>query len=539
MKKFEESVSTFRGASSKAVALFCLLAMVTVAMPVGAQSARGDRTGSKGSTAQPDTTDSVALSPSADLLIYTYSPELDSLLRFNASDPSATTQIPLTGIDAVNLEILEFIDFRPSNGVLYAVAINGTTSRVVTINTTTGAVTTAGAVTTLNAPFYGGDFNPVVDLIRETGFAGTNRRISPAGGVAGTDTNLAYAAGDPGFGTTPNVVHVAYSNNFAGATSTTLYGIDVNRDVLVTIGSPGGSPVSPNSGQLFTVGPLGVNATGYGGFDIHAGTNLAYAALTVGGSPNLYSINLTTGAATFIGEIIPPDVDLQGARIDGLSIAPGGATANLAITKSDNFTTYVPGSVRPYTIVASNSGPDPVAGALVTDTLTSQFTGFSWTCTGTGGGTCPASGSGSIAALVNIPVGGTVTFQVQATVSPSATGNLVNSASIASPAGVSDSNVVNNGSTDTNTPLTTAAGVMISGRVMGPDGRALRGARVTAVNSDGVPVTVLTSSLGYYTFEDVEPATYILSVASKRYRFDPRPVSVTDSLTNVDFVGIE
>jgi uncharacterized repeat protein (TIGR01451 family) len=404
MNKFEELVSAFRGASSKAVALFCLLAMMTFVMPVGAQRARGDRGGIKGSAVSTDASESLALAPAASLLIYTYSPELDALIRFNSDTPNLTTQINLTGIDTAALEFLEFIDFRPVNGLLYAVAVHPTTgSRVVTVNTATGAVTTAGPLTTLSAPFYGGDFNPVVDLIRETGFSGSNRRINPAGGVAGTDTNLAYAAGDPGFGTTPQVVHVAYSNNFVGATSTTLYGIDVNRDVLVTIGSVGGSPVSPNTGQLFTVGPLGFNATGYGGFDIHSGTNLAFAALTVGGLPGLYSINLATGAAGFIGEIIPPDPDLAGARIDGLSIAPGNANANLSITKTDNFTTYVPGSVRPYTITATNSGPDPVAGATVTDTMTAQFTNFSWTCTGAGGATCPASGTGSINALVNIP----------------------------------------------------------------------------------------------------------------------------------------
>jgi hypothetical protein len=401
---------------------------------------------------------SVALDPMANLLIYTYSPEVDSLFRFSSDSPGTTTQIPLTGIDSANFEILEFIDFRPVNGLLYAVANNPAgSSRVVTVNITTGQVTTAGSVPSISGTFYGGDFNPTVDVIREVSRTASNRRLSPSGGVVGSDTNLAYASGDPGFGITPNVVHVAYSNNFVGASSTTLYGIDTNRDVLVTIGSQGGSPVSPNTGQLFTVGPLGVNASSFGGFDIHSGTNLAYAALTVGGFPTLYRIDLSTGTATEIGQIVAanpnpdPENPNQPTRIDGLSIAPGGASANLSITKTDNSATYSPGSVRPYIIVASNAGPDPVSGAVVSDALTTQFTSASWTCSGTGGGTCPSSGTGGINAAVNLPVGGSVTFNFQATTSSQTAGNLTNTATITVPAGVSDINPGNNSVTDTDT----------------------------------------------------------------------------------------
>src|SRR5262249_57841761 len=92
-------------------------------------------------------------------------------------------------------------------------------------------------------------------------------------------------------------------NNFAGSTSTTLYNIDSNFDSLVRQGSPGGTPVSPNTGQLFTIGSLGVDTNENVGFDIAAPTNNAYASMTVGGVSSLYSINLQTGAATLIGPI--------------------------------------------------------------------------------------------------------------------------------------------------------------------------------------------------------------------------------------------
>ena len=68
--------------------------------------------------------------------------------------------------------------------------------------------------------------------------AGQNLRLNPNNGaVAGVDTALAFAAGDANAGQNPNLVGSAYTNNFAGSTSTTLYGIDSNRDALVTQGS--------------------------------------------------------------------------------------------------------------------------------------------------------------------------------------------------------------------------------------------------------------------------------------------------------------
>jgi hypothetical protein len=86
----------------------------------------------------------------------------------------------------------------------------------------------------------------------------------------------------------------------------------------------------------------------------------------------------------------------------------------------------------------------------------------------------------------------------------------------------------------------TAAGVEVSGRVMTPDGRGLRNATVTMVDSQGVTRTATTSQFGYYTFEDVEVgSSFVMSVQSRRYRFAPRLVQVFDTLTDVDFTGLE
>lgn len=84
----------------------------------------------------------------------------------------------------------------------------------------------------------------------------------------------------------------------------------------------------------------------------------------------------------------------------------------------------------------------------------------------------------------------------------------------------------------------TAAGVEVSGRVVTPDGRGIRNARVVLTDPAGNQRIATTSSFGIYRFTDVETgSTYIFSVASKQYRFTPRVIQVVDSLADFDFVG--
>jgi Domain of unknown function (DUF4394) len=188
-------------------------------------------------------------------------------------------------------ESLVGLDVRPLNGQLYAL---GKTSRVYVINPRTGAARQVGTtpfVPALAGTNFGFDFNPTVDRIRVTSDAGQNLRLNPDdGSVAGVDTNLAYAAGDPGAGTTPSVSASAYTNSFAGATSTTLYDIDNARHALV-------AQNPPNNGTLTTVGALGTSSNAVA-FDI-GDNNGAYAVLTgEQNRQNLYRIDLSNGHAT-------------------------------------------------------------------------------------------------------------------------------------------------------------------------------------------------------------------------------------------------
>ena len=190
--------------------------------------------------------------------------------------------------------------------------------------------TGSGALTPVGAPLPAGgiiDFNPTVDAIRL--ISGTmNYRINPdTGAVISTDGSLAYQSGDVNAGNTPNVRAIGYSNSVAGATSTTLYDIDVNADVLAT-------QTPANDGTLQTVGLLGTDLNGRGlfgtftGFDISGSTGVAY--LTDGpfaGTTDFYTVDLCTCIAVNQGTIS----GLGDRTVAGIAVEPIPVPASLGL----------------------------------------------------------------------------------------------------------------------------------------------------------------------------------------------------------------
>ena len=83
--------------------------------------------------------------------------------------------------------------------------------------------------------------------------------------------------------------------------------------------------------------------------------------------------------------------------------------------------------------------------------------------------------------------------------------------------------------------LATAAAVGVSGRVLTADGSGLRNARVTMTDPNGRVRTVMTGAFGYYHFDNVESANYVVGVTSRKYAYQPRVVAVNDELADVDF----
>jgi len=228
----------------------------------------------------------------------------NQLLTIDSATPGTISNtVGITGLQGG--ESILGIDFRPATGQLYGL---GSTSRLYTINTTTGAATQVGSAGafTLSGTAFGFDFNPTVDRIRVIGNTGQNLRLNPNDGtLAATDTAI---NGGP-----TALVGSAYTNNFAGAVTTSLYGIDANADSLYLSSNP-------NAGTYGLVGPLGLNAIANLGFDIGS-DGIAFAAIQTQnilaqvGAAGLYTINLSTGAATLVGQIGPSGQDITGLAI--------------------------------------------------------------------------------------------------------------------------------------------------------------------------------------------------------------------------------
>jgi uncharacterized repeat protein (TIGR01451 family) len=203
-----------------------------------------------------------------------------------------------------------------------------------------------------------------------------------------------------------------------------------------------------------------------------------------------YSLGATAGQHDASGALAGGTFSLVG----GFWAGGGVMLADLATTKTDGQATAVPGLPITYTIVATNVGPSSASGATVTDVVPTAILGATWTCVGAGGGTCTASGSGSINDTVILPMGATVTYTLTGTLAASAAGSLANTAAVASPAGVTDPVPGNNSATDTDvlTPQTDLSMAKTDGQTTAAPGQPVT-YTVTAANvgpSDAVGTTV-------------------------------------------------
>ena len=195
----------------------------------------------------------------------------NKLLKFNAGRPGRIlASLNITGLQAG--ETLLGIDYRVAKDQLYGL---GSSGRLHIINEDTAVASAVGVpfAVKLDGTQFGFDFNPTVDRIRVVSNTGQNLRLHPDTGAVidsnpalegvQTDGKLMYAAGDLNFGKSPMTVGAAYSYNKADTKITTNFALDAAAGTLVTQGSREGvmPAVSPNTGQLFTIGSLGWHLT--------------------------------------------------------------------------------------------------------------------------------------------------------------------------------------------------------------------------------------------------------------------------------------
>jgi hypothetical protein len=166
---------------------------------------------------------------------------------------------------------------------------------------------------------FGFEFDPVLDRVRVVSNADMNLLVNPVTGqVESVLPNVSY-----GNVVNPNVVHLAHTDNVSPTPITRLFGIDSGLDQLVE--------QDVNTGALSLVGSLGHDVSAIGGFDVSA-TGVVYAALLPAGSSTslFYSVDLSTGAASLVGQIDGGLLITAMAVLPADGVVPEPSTAALA-----------------------------------------------------------------------------------------------------------------------------------------------------------------------------------------------------------------
>lgn len=345
---------------------------------------------------------------------------------------------------------------RPSDGMLFYV-INAANGAVYTYNPATPAVAPTALPNTLGAGI-GASFRMAFSTTGTLYYmpdsaanTATIYSITQTGANAGRAVAASTVTGIPGNVNTGGDMAFSPDGNW-------LYIITSGR-LLYRIALSGGNLPANATATAVNVG--GTNEVDFSLGTPPATLGLAYDAagrlLTQTQSPSrLWSINLATLDATSVVTTLS-----GGTSATGDLASANVPDPNLSVTKSDGVTNTYQGATLTYTITLSNNGTYAVTGTF-TDTVPATLTGVTWTCAATAGSTCAAaSGSGnsiSTSADLAAPaagVPGTVTYTVTGTVNASS-GTIANTATVAVPAWLTDSNTGNNSATDTDNVVAAA-----------------------------------------------------------------------------------
>jgi hypothetical protein len=221
-------------------------------------------------------------------LMYAIELSTGNLISFYSDAPGTIlASRAITGLQPA--ESVRGIDVSGIDGKLYAL---GSSSRLYTIDPSTGAATQVGAgqfSTLLNGSTFGFDAGPTG--VRVTSDLGQALLISYTG-VATVQASPVYASGDPHFGQTPRVDALAF--NPAGSGTWIAGDSLANSFATLTTGT----------GALNTIGPAGIDFARNNGLDYSSVSGILYLASPAASSDpaaNLYTINTATGAATLVG----------------------------------------------------------------------------------------------------------------------------------------------------------------------------------------------------------------------------------------------
>jgi hypothetical protein len=281
-------------------------------------------------------------------------------------------------------------------------------------------------------------------------------------GSNGSDTvNVGSTA--PALGGT--VANIAGSISVGNTSGQTALVVDDSGDAT-------GQTVSVTSSAVTGLAPAAINYTAgqVPSVSVHGGSgndtfNVSPAASTAfnidGGPPttapgDTLSVNLAGASNAFVTITSSNGASQAGNYTFGnlktvtfANIETLPTVADPSINIFANAATVNPVAQVTYTITVTNSSSVGEKGITVTDTFPAALTDVTWTATATAGSQPGAAGgSGNINDTVTLAAGGTITYNVTATVPAGAReGPLANTATVTAPTGLSDPTPADNSAT--------------------------------------------------------------------------------------------
>lgn len=275
--------------------------------------------------------------------------------------------LPVTGLGAG--DAIAALDVRPSDGALYALTVNTATNpdhaelyRLEVGEASVSAVSVGVPAFTPSGSF-GIAFNPATDRLRVVSSNGLNLRLNPdTGAVAGTDTETAFAPGDPNAGTPPAISGIAYAGR-------SLLAIATADELLARIGGPDGDEPSPNTGLTYTLGATGVGSgVGQDSLEVSATDGAAYWLRSGFFRAEVWRLDPATGVAQ---SGIPFDLAATAmALAPAATVSLGSAVASFAESAGSalllvNRSTPRTGAVSvPYTVEPGTADVAAASGTL-------------------------------------------------------------------------------------------------------------------------------------------------------------------------------
>jgi uncharacterized repeat protein (TIGR01451 family) len=362
-------------------------------------------------------------------------------ITVNNNGPSTVGSLILT--DSVPAELLNPVfgtpsagNYDPATGVWSGLSLAAGQAVTITLSGTVDPAATGALTNTVNVASAPG----VIDINPGNNNDSDTDTLTPHADLSITKTDGVTSVVPGTSSTYTVVVSNAGPSGVIGASVSDPLAAGVTGGTWAFAGATGGGAVSGPTGGS---GALGTSV------DLPAGATVTFT-FTVQVSPS------AAGTLDNTATVSPPSgvTETNPANNSATDTDTLTPQADLSITKTDSVTSVAPGSPNTYIIVVSNLGPSGVAGASVSDSLPAGVTAASWMTTASSGGgavTGPSSGAGDLATTVDLPVRASVTFSFTVQIEPSATGTLVNTATVTPPTRVTDSNPANNSVTDVDT----------------------------------------------------------------------------------------